>query len=128
MITYEQRLNRDLPWALREGSMHFEEESAVHKTMKRIVGRLEEMGIPYALAGAMAMFFHGFRRFTEDVDLLVTPEALKEIHQRLEGLGYLAPFSGSKHLRDSDSGVRVEFLTTGDFPGDGKPKPISFPD
>ncbi len=58
MITYEQRLNRDLPWALREGSMHFEEESAVHKTMNRIIRRLEEMGIPYALAGAMAMFFH----------------------------------------------------------------------
>jgi hypothetical protein len=128
MITYEQKLNQDLRWALREGSMHFEEESAVHKTMERIVRRLDELGISYALAGAMAMFFHGYRRFTEDVDLLVTPAGLKEIHDRLEGLGYLPPFAGSKHLRDTESGVRVEFLTTGDFPGDGKPKPVAFPD
>ncbi len=24
--------------------------------------------------------------------------------------------------------MKIEFLTTGDFPGDGKPKPVSFPD
>ena len=31
-------------------------------------------------------------------------------------------------LRDTESGVRVEFLVTGQFPGDGKPKPVAFPD
>ena len=25
-------------------------------------------------------------------------------------------------------GVRIEFLVTGGFPGDGKPKPVAFPD
>jgi hypothetical protein len=29
MITYEQLLDRDRDWALMEGSMHFEEKSAV---------------------------------------------------------------------------------------------------
>ena len=24
--------------------------------------------------------------------------------------------------------MRIEFLVTGDFPGDGKPKPVAFPD
>lgn len=128
MIAYEQLLNRDLGWALREGGMHFEGESAVHKALRKIIHRLEELGIPYALVGAMAMFLHGYRRFTDDVDLLVTPQGLKEIHEHLEGLGYLPPFAGSKHLRDTENGVRVEFLTTGDYPGDGKPKPVSFPD
>jgi hypothetical protein len=128
MTTYEELLDRDVDWALREGSMHFEKESAVHKTLTRIARRLGELGIPYAVAGGMAMFFHGYRRFTEDVDILVTPADLKEIHRQLEGLGYLPPFTGSKQLRDTDSGVRVEFLTTGDFPGDGKPKPVAFPD
>jgi hypothetical protein len=84
--------------------------------------------IPYAVAGGMAMFSHGFRRFTEDVDILVTREGLEQIHRELEGLGYVPLFSGSKNLRDADSGVRVEFLVTGDFPGDGKPKPVAFPD
>ena len=127
MVTYEQQLSRNLPWALKEGSMHFEKESAVHKALHKITKRLGELGIPYAVVGGMAMFFHGYRRFTEDVDLLVTPEHLREIHRQLEGLGYVPPFSGSKHLRDTDSGVRIEFLTTGDYPGDGLPKAVSFP-
>lgn len=31
------------------------------------------------------------------------------------------PFAGSMRLRDTATGVKVEFLTTGDYPGDGKP-------
>ena len=76
----------------------------------------------------MALYRHGFRRFTEDVDLLVTRDGLKSIHDHLSGLGYVPPFAGSKQLRDVENGVRIEFLVTGDFPGDGKPKPVAFPD
>ena len=127
MVTYEQLLDRDFDWALREGSMHFEGKNAVHQTLHQITRRLEELGIPYAVAGGMALFYHGFRRFTEDVDILVTPEGLKDIHDRLEGLGYVPPFPGSKHLRDAETGVRIEFLVSGQYPGDGKPKPVAFP-
>jgi hypothetical protein len=74
------------------------------------------------------MYRHGYRRFTDDVDFLVTPEGLKEIHERLEGLGYVPPFAGSKQLRDAETGVRIEFLISGGYPGDGKPKPVAFPD
>src|SRR3984893_16956753 len=128
MVVYKERLNRNLDWALREGSMHFEKESAVHKTLRKITKRLQDLGIPYALVGGMAMFFHGYRRFTEDVDILVTRDGLEEVHRQLEGLGYVPPFAGSKHLRDAEYGVKIEFLVTGDYPGDGKPKPIAFPD
>ncbi len=128
IATYEQRLNRDLNWALREGSMHFDEHSAVHDTLRRIAARLNGLGISYAIVGGMAMFFHGFRRFTEDVDILVTKPGLEEIHRQLEGLGYVPPFQGSKQLRDTESGVKIEFLVTGEFPGDGKPKAVAFPD
>ena len=128
MIGYEQLLDRDLDWAFREGSMHFEKESAVHKTLKSISRRLEELGVAYAIAGGMALFFHGYRRFTEAVDILVTREGLETIHHRLEGLGYVPPFSGSKNLRDGETRVRIEFLVAGDYPGDGKPKPVAFPD
>src|SRR5439155_2566781 len=127
MASYEQLLDRDPRWALKEGSMHFEKESAVHKALEAIARRLDELGIPYAIAGGMALFFHGYRRFTEDVDILVTPEQLQEIHRRLDGLGYLPPFAGSKNLRDTTYGVRIEFLVAGDYPGDGKPKPVAFP-
>jgi hypothetical protein len=108
--------------------MHFEKESAVYRTMEKLAAKLKELQVPYAVAGGMALFQHGFRRFTEDVDLLVTAEGLKRIHDSLEGLGYLPPFQGSKNLRDTETGVRIEFLVSGGFPGDGKPKPVSFPD
>ena len=113
---------------MSQGSQFFEGKGAVQEALLRITGRLNELGIPYCVAGGMALFQHGYRRFTEDVDILVTREGLKEIHARLDGLGYLPPFPRSKNLRDTENGVRVEFLVTGDFPGDGKPKPLAFPD
>jgi hypothetical protein len=128
MLTYEDQLSRNLEFGLREGSMHFDEKSAVHTSLRRITSRLKDLKIPYAVVGGMALFSHGLRRFTEDVDILLTPEGLAETHRELEGLGYVAPFKGSKHLRDAETGVRIEFLVTGQFPGDGKPKPLAFPD
>ena len=125
---YEQTLTADPRWALSEGSRHFEGTSAVQEALRRVASRLGELGIPYAIAGGMALFRHGYRRFTEDVDVLVTREALTRIHEQLEGRGYLPPFTGSKNLRDTELGVRIEFLVAGDFPGDGKPKPVAFPD
>ncbi|MCY2994231.1 MAG: nucleotidyl transferase AbiEii/AbiGii toxin family protein [Planctomycetota bacterium] len=126
-LAYEQLLNDELTWALREGSRHFEEQSAVYQALRKITQRLNALGIPYAIAGGMALFSHGFRRFTEDIDILVTREGLEQIHRELEGLGYVPVFSGSKNLRDAELGVRIEFLVAGGYPGDGKPKPVQFP-
>jgi hypothetical protein len=127
-LTYEQELGQDLRWAMDEGSRHFEEKSAVHETLRRICKRLNEMQIPYAVVGGMALFKHGYRRFTEVVDVLVTRESLTRIHKELDGLGYRPPFTGSKHLRDTEHKVKIEFLVTGEYPGDGKPKDVAFPD
>jgi len=126
--TYEQRLRAERDWSMDEGDRHFRYESQVFKTMRNIARRLDDLGIPYAVAGGMSLDAHGFRRLTVDVDILVTRESLKTIHERLEGLGYIPPFTGSKNLRDTESGVRIEFLVAGEFPGDGKPKPVAFPD
>ena len=63
---YERALDQDLGWALAEGSMHFEGKSGVQMALHKITSRLNDMGIPYAVVGGMAMFQHGFRRFTED--------------------------------------------------------------
>jgi hypothetical protein len=59
---------------------------------------------------------------------LVTNEGLKRIHDELDGRGYLPPFPNSRSLRDTELGVKIEFLVTGNYPGDGKPKPVAFPD
>jgi hypothetical protein len=100
----------------------------VHATLRKIAGKLNELGVPYAVAGGMAVNAHGLIRTTADVDILVTSDGLKQIHDALEGLGYVRPFAGSKNLKDTETTVRVEFLIAGQFPGDGKPKPVSFPD
>ena len=125
--SYEQKLNDDSEWALREGGTHFSNNNSVHKTLEKIAKQLDELGVDYAVAGAMALFFHGYRRFTEDVDIVVTADGLREIHESPEGLGYRPLFEGSRGLRDVETGVRIEFLVAGEFPGDGKPKPVSFP-
>ena len=111
-----------------EGDRHFKKDNEVFKTLRKIARRLDDLGIPNAVVGGMALDAHGYRRMTVDVDLLVTPEAQKMIHENSEGLGYVPPFAGSKQLRDTENGVRIEFLVTGQFPGDGKPKPVAFPD
>lgn len=125
---YENRLGLDRRWALSEGSRHFEQRSAVFEALRKITRRLDELGVSYAVVGALAMFHHGLRRFTEDVGILVTKKDLRKIHENLEGLGYVPPHRHSKHLRDTELGVRIEFLTTGDYPGDGKKKPVAFPE
>ena len=98
--TYEQRLFANPDWALREGSMHFEGESGVQRTLRVIAERLDTLGVPYAVCGGMALFQHGYRRFTEDVDLLVTRESLQLIHEKLDGLGYIPPFQARKAFTD----------------------------
>jgi len=101
----------------------------VHQTMERITSRLSNEGIPYAIIGGMAINAHGFERVTTDVDLLTTRDGLDEIHKKLVGRGFVPMFPGArKTLRDTANGVKVEFITTGEYPGDGKPKPVAFPD
>jgi hypothetical protein len=128
VVPYEERLKNDWSWSMDEGDRHFQRDDSVFKTLRKIAGRLDELGVPYAVAGGMSLEAHGFRRLTVDVDILVTREGLKVIHEGLDGLGYLPPFAGSKNLRDTQYGVRVEFLIAGEYPGDGQPKPVAFPD
>lgn len=114
--------------AIQNAAGFFMKTDPVHRALREITKRLRDLGVDYAVAGGMALVAHGYDRTTVDVDILVTPQGLKTIHDSLEGLGYVPPFAGSKHLRDTQTGVRIEFIVTGQFPGDGKPKPVAFPD
>lgn len=115
--------------ALQQVDEFFMESSPVHKTLREIARRLSEDKIDYAIIGGMALALHGFIRPTEDVDLLMTPEGLDKFHRELVGRGYVPLFPGArKHFRDAETGIKVEVITTGEYPGDGKPKPVAFPD
>ena len=76
VANYEHRLSQDSNWAMNEGSRHFDEKSDVHTSLRRICKRLNDLGVPYAVAGGMGLFQHGFRRFTEVVDVLVSRQDL----------------------------------------------------
>ena len=102
---------------------------SVHQTLDRLAQRLDALRIDYAVIGGMALVAHGFVRPTEDVDVLLTPGGLDRFRSELVGLGYRPAFEGaSKTFVDTETGVRVEVITQGEFPGDGEPKPVVFPD
>jgi hypothetical protein len=115
--------------AYREGSRFFMKEGDVYETLRALTARLKEEGLDYAVIGGMALVTYGYRRFTEDVDILMTPETLSRFKEKFSGLGYVPTFpTASKSFRDTRTGVKVKVMTTGEFPGDGKPKPVVFPD
>ncbi len=61
--------------------------------------------------------------------MLLTPSGLERFRQRLVGRGYRPAFSGAeKTFRDTETGVRIEIVAAGEYPGDGLPKPVTFPD
>jgi hypothetical protein len=103
-------------------------EGTINKTLTRLASDLQQRGIDYMVIGAIALLAHGYPRFTEDIDLVMTSDGLQKFHDELVGLGYTPAFSGAKkRLRSTTDNVPIEVMTTGEFPGDGKPKPVSMP-
>ena len=128
MVAFEVEMQKGGGAAVKMMCRFFMHDDPVHESLYRITDRLSSLNIPHAVVGGMSLGAHGFERATTDVDILVTPGGLKALHEKLDGLGYLPPFTGSKNLRDTTTNVKIEFLVTGGYPGDGKPKPVSFPD
>jgi hypothetical protein len=114
---------------LLEVSRFFMREGDVYDTLRRLVRRLDEEQLEYVVVGGMALVEHGYRRTTENIDIVMRPDTLEAFRQRCVGRGYLPAFAGAKKaFRDTETNVRIEVLTSGAYPGDGKPKPVAFPD
>ncbi len=104
-------------------------EGKVHHTLQRLAQMLEAASIDYAIVGGMALNLLGYTRETVDVDILLTPQGLERFHERLVGKGYIPAFNEArKSFLDATTRVKIETLITGEFPGDGKPKSVAFPD
>jgi hypothetical protein len=127
VIPYEHRLARSFDFVIKEAEQLYRGEGRLRKTYDRLTKRLEALGISYGVVGGYALIVHGVRRFTEDIDMLVSADGLDRLHKQLIGLGYVRVAPGSRNLRDAETGVKIEFIVTGEFPGDGKPKPVAFP-
>lgn len=103
-------------------------EADVQKALLKLSHLLDNDGIPYAIIGAMALNEYGYQRVTVDVDVLLTREGLEAFKAKHLGLGYAQKFPGSKGIRDTEHGVAIDVVLTGEYPGDGRPKPVCFPD
>jgi len=115
--------------AYQQGLEFFRGRGLVNDTLRRLAADLDEHGIDYSVIGAVALNQHGYRRFTEDIDLLLTREGLARFQQEFVGRGYRPAFPGArKRFRSMPEDVPVEVVTTGEYPGDGRPKPVRFHD
>jgi hypothetical protein len=111
----------------RRADLFFMENSPIHETMRRLAKTFGEMQISFAIAGAMAANAHGHKRTTSDVDILIRREDLLRFKEHWIGLGWVDKFEGSKNFRDVVTNVNVDALIVGEYPGDGLPKPVAFP-
>jgi hypothetical protein len=112
---------------LQEIGVFFEKRSPQHKTMRRLAQRLKKAGIPYAIMGAMAVNAHGARRTTDDVDVLLTEEGFQEFKEEFVDEVYDTVERRPRRFVEKQSGVTVDCLITGRYPGSGKPGPFAFP-
>lgn len=104
-------------------------EGKLNNALARLATDLKEHDIDYLVIGAVALMAHGYPRFTEDIDIVLTLEGLDKFHRELVGLGYSPAFKGAKkRLRATRDGTPIEVIASGEYPGDGKPKPVTFPD
>jgi hypothetical protein len=113
---------------LKEIGMFFQKRSPQHQAMRRLARRLKKAGIPYAIMGAMAVNAHGAARTTKDVDVLLTSEGLERFRREFVGADYEQVVGRPRRFVERQSGVTVDCLVTGRFPGTGKPGPFAFPD
>jgi hypothetical protein len=112
-----------------EGLRYLMGEGSLNNALAQLCEDLDAHRIDYMVIGAVALLAHGYPRFTEDINLVLTREGLEAFHRELIGLGYVPAFEGArKRLRATRGGVPVEVILAGEYPGDGLPKPVSFPD
>ena len=71
-------------------------ESRVHDALAALAARLDELDIPYAILGALALNAYGYLRATVDVDVLLTRQGLERFRAAALGHGYLEKFPGSR--------------------------------
>jgi hypothetical protein len=112
----------------KEIDMFFQGKDPVHQTVRQLVKRLERANIPHAVVGGMAVYAHGYRRTTDDVDILLTKEGFAAFLEQFVPKTYRQVPGRRRRFIDPKNRQPFDVLVTGMFPGSGKPGPVSYPD
>ncbi|MGE0191205.1 MAG: hypothetical protein AB7T63_04100 [Planctomycetota bacterium] len=100
----------------------------IAQALEDLRDRLSQAGVPFAVIGALAMRQYGYIRYTEDIDILTTPEGLDRIHAELIGRGLVPRESGlRKKLRETRSRVHIDVIQSGE-PAGAEGSPVSYPE
>ncbi len=104
-------------------------DTAIDRTIDTLALDLERLDIAYAIVGGNALKVHGFKRLTTDVDVLLSKGGKEFFSRELVGRGYSPRFTSAKtKFKNTVYSINIDLLESGEYPGDGKPKEVSFPD
>src|SRR5262245_25223981 len=106
---------------LKEVSMFFQGKDEVHKSLRRVIRRLDRANIPYAVVGGMAVYAHGHRRPTGDVDVLLTADGFARFKEQFVPKNYGTVPKRQWRFVDKVNNIVLDVLVTGRYPGSGKP-------
>ena len=113
--------------ALEAAGEFFAGRAPVQAAMAQITRRLDEMQIPYAIVGGMALNEIGYERVTQDGDILLPREGFDRFKQTWLGRGYVGKSTGKAAVRDTENDVVIEVVFAGDYPGEREPTAVRFP-
>jgi hypothetical protein len=99
-----------------------------HQAMRRLAERLQQVNIPYATVGSMAVDLHGARRLKDDVEVLLTRQGLDQFCNVFLGNAYEQVKGRKRWFVDHQGGVLVEVRVTGHYPGRSGRGPFPYPD
>lgn len=88
-----------------EGLRYFMGQGNLNTALAQLGADLDRHHIDYVVIGAVALLAYGYPRFTEDIDIVMTPAALGHFQRELVGLGYKPAFSGAKKTFRSSSSL-----------------------
>jgi hypothetical protein len=120
--------------AYAEAQRYLNGVGSLNYALEQLVADLKNHDIDYVVIGAVALFAHGYRRFTNNIDIVLTDEGLKRFVTPIGGrspqtlCNYDADITSNKRVRSFPHGISIKVMTSGEYPGDGRPKPVSMPE
>lgn len=100
--------------------------SSREEFLENIVGLLDEVDLPYMISGSLAAAFHGEPRATNDIDLVIAPDAarLTAFVSKLDERFYASPEAAHDALRrrgmfnviDTTTGWKADLIVRKDRP------------